>query len=439
MIILLASHNFYPYYQGGTEVYVLNLAKHLNCIGHQVHVISAIDEIHFTNQEISFQDHNIKVCNYIYEDISVYGVLTYNISTKHIYSKHSKANAESYSNFFSDKHFDILHIHCLTPTIGLDLIYAIKKVCPAIRIITSYHTAISDPKETLTFANTLAEIHYPVDPIADILSYRLKLPYYFTRILVKFFPNIYLKSFPAVFNIKYLIKLQLESFEKLKLLTDEWWVYSQGIRRHLIDIGVDGLKIKFERHGVSQEFIGNINKAVKPIKFLFSGRMLKIKGFHTLINAWMSLPENKEKELWITGKPESKDMFTSIFIKKTVNRKDVKWLGQLSQKELAEIYVQVNCVIIPSEWYEIGPLVFHEAIASGCNVIASDIGGCKELAEVYGFRSTLFKAGDSTSLCTKIMEQLEFNVKKNKAIEVLSFEEHFNSIMKDSLMQINNN
>ena len=58
----------------------------------------------------------------------------------------------------------------------------------------------------------------------------------------------------------------------------------------------------------------------------------------------------------------------------------------------------VHCTIIPSEWVEIGPLVFHEAISKGSDVIAADIGGCKVLAELYSAKSNLFTAGNIESL-----------------------------------------
>ena len=121
-------------------------------------------------------------------------------------------------------------------------------------------------------------------------------------------------------------------------------------------------------------------------------------------------------------------------IKKTSNRKDIIWLGSLNQQEIAKIYLSVNTVIIPSEVYEIGPLVFHEAIASGCSVISSDIGGCKELAQYYHDNSATFKTGDATDLSKKILLQ-------NKKIEVftpdtkvLTFKMHFENILGKSKM-----
>jgi hypothetical protein len=83
-------------------------------------------------------------------------------------------------------------------------------------------------------------------------------------------------------------------------------------------------------------------------------------------------------------------------------------------------------VIIPSEWVETGPLVFHEAVTCGCDIITSDIGGQKELAELYKGKSYLFKMGDKVSLKNVIT-----GYKRGSAKETyvpMSIEEHYDQI-----------
>ncbi|RZL45779.1 MAG: glycosyltransferase [Pedobacter sp.] len=158
---------------------------------------------------------------------------------------------------------------------------------------------------------------------------------------------------------------------------------------------------------------------------------MKSKGFHTLLKAWLRLAQSGDRILWITGYPISEDKKTLALIQKTTARTDIVWLGTVDQQAIAKIYRAVNTVIIPSEVYEIGPLVFHEAIASGCKVISSDIGGCKELAAYYAERSVTFKAGNDEDLSIKII-----NPDTNKAIlsqkEVLNFETHFKRVIAKS-------
>ena len=438
MNILLATHNYYPYNYGGTEVYVASLAQYLIKLNHEVSIVAAVDEEAFNTNPVIFEDDNLKVCTYHYQEITVFGVKYKKITTQQIYSRQSRQHQNSWGELISTndtfKNIDLLHVHGFTPTIGLDLIYALKASNHSIKVISSYHTAISCAKETLLFANTLTEQHNNVDDIADMLSYRLDIPYHLAKIISNISPNINISFLPSIFNLKNLTKLILNSFKQLNELTDEWWVYSEGIKNHLIKKGIAADKLIFERHGIASFFFNQERISVPPYKFLYSGRTIKSKGFNTLLNAWLNLDESVDRELWITGYPVSEDKKILALIKKTSNRKDIIWLGSLNQQEIAKIYLSVNTVIIPSEVYEIGPLVFHEAIASGCSVISSDIGGCKELAQYYHDNSTTFKAGNATDLSKKILLQNKKSDVFTPDTKVSTFKMHFENILRKSKM-----
>jgi len=430
MNILLATHNFLPYHIGGTEIYVSNLAKFLIQSGHNVTIIAAIDLKIANEYNIEYEDDNLKIISYLHDDLTVLGINYKTFKTEQIYAKHSTAHKKSYRSFFESRHFDILHINGFTAVIGLDLIFSLKKKNPELKIISSYHTAISDPKETLTFGNTFKEQPKKIDYAADGLSYRFNLPYWFTDKITPFLSSKHLQLLPAVFNIRYHTKLNLDAFQQLINITDEWWVYSKGIK-DVLSTQVKIEKIKLLRHGIAPIFFKEKNLAKGSHKFLFNGRLLRIKGFHTLLKAWNNLPDHELKELWITGNPDTNDKVIKNLLKKINSRKEIKWLGNLSQEQLAQIYLQVHTVVIPSECYEIGPLVFHEAIASGCNVIASNIGGCKELGKYFYDATTVFETGNAEDLKNKISRQpsLKKSFTKNKPID---FNMHFEIMIQQS-------
>ena len=106
----------------------------------------------------------------------------------------------------------------------------------------------------------------------------------------------------------------------------------------------------------------------------------------------------------MAGEEQTSDEDVTWLIGKASQRKDIEWLGAKNQEGLSSVMKKVHCTIIPSEWVEIGPLVFHEAIAAGSDVIASDMGGCKELANLYKSKSGLFNTGNVNSLRKKIIE-----------------------------------
>lgn len=430
MNILLATHNFLPYHIGGTEIYVLNLAKFLTQKGHNITIIAAIDSDSANENNTVYEDSNIKIFSYLYDDLSVFGVKYKQIETEQIYAKHSDAHTNSYRLFFEDKHFDIVHVNGFTAIIGLDLIFSLKYKIPKIKIISAYHTAISDPKETLTFANKFKEQPEKIDYVADGLSYRFDLPYWFTKRITPFLLTKRIPFLPAIFNIKHYTKLHLDAFQQLIGITDEWWVYSSGIQ-DILSTQVKSSMIKFQRHGISPIFLSKKNFSKGSHKFIFSGRLLKIKGFHTLLKAWGELEENNLKELWITADSNVDDYIIKNLLKKTSHRKDIKFLGTLPQEQLSNTYAQAHTVIIPSECYEIGPLVFHEAIACGCNVIASDFGGCRELVAYYKGSTTSFRTGNVQDLKNKICQQLSLT-KRPTQNKPIAFNMHFEMIIKQS-------
>jgi len=103
-------------------------------------------------------------------------------------------------------------------------------------------------------------------------------------------------------------------------------------------------------------------------------------------------------------------------------------MQSMTQLELADIYHQVNCVIIPSQWVETGPLVFHEAIECGCDVITTDFGGQEELAGVYHENASTFKHRDKENLYQLLSEYKPSSASGRKPF---SLEEHFGCLLEN--------
>ena len=60
-----------------------------------------------------------------------------------------------------------------------------------------------------------------------------------------------------------------------------------------------------------------------------------------------------------------------------------------------------SVVVVPSVWYEIGPLTILEAFASGTPVIASDLGSIAERVR-HGHNGLLFRSGDAEDLARQV-------------------------------------
>ena len=81
-------------------------------------------------------------------------------------------------------------------------------------------------------------------------------------------------------------------------------------------------------------------------------------------------------------------------------------LGWLPPAQLAEAYRKADICVVPSIWPEPQGIVAMEAMASGKPLVASDIGGLKEVVR-DGVTGLLFKPGDPEDLAEKLARLIE--------------------------------
>ena len=416
MNILLATYSYYPYNYGGTEVYVSGLASYLKEQGHHVTIIAGMPPEAFQQHAVYFEDDQLKTVKYIQDGIDVVGMVLKENRTTDIYTKFREQWVYSWTaalKKISQQQWDLLHIHANTSAIGRSLINAAKTHSNTIKIIASYHLPVSCVKGTLLFANTMKPC--TVKPSVTIctaccISTKFGLPIQATKLLAAIMPELAEEKLPTPLRLKFLVKQFIHSFTSFDNDVNLWHVFSQQMKDILEINGVAEKKIFLLRHGVKPVFLESgiasvLQRKEQQVKvFLFAARFNKLKGFITLMKAWCSLIQTSGRELWMVGEKQTVDEEISNYITAAAHRNDIKWLGIKTQKELAVIMSKVHCTIIPSEWIEIGPLVFHEAIAAGTDVIASDIGGCRELVLQYKNKSSMFVTANVQSLKKTIIE-----------------------------------
>ena len=134
----------------------------------------------------------------------------------------------------------------------------------------------------------------------------------------------------------------------------------------------------------------------------FAGRLVKRKGWHDFLTAASLLRENNNFNFVMVGDgPERNDL------EQEINRLAVNNLSYLGlQSDMTFFYESLDCLVISSHFEPFG-LVALEAMSFGIPIIASNIGGLKEIISTYecGY---FFSANDPTDLAKKI-EQLFTN------------------------------
>jgi len=140
---------------------------------------------------------------------------------------------------------------------------------------------------------------------------------------------------------------------------------------------------------------------------LYVGRLEPLKGIELLIETIRELREEGNKlELLVVGDGFLKGKVKSYSF--------VKYLGKIPHNRMNEIYNIADLFVLPS-YYENCPLVVLEAMASGCLILASEVGDVKN---ILNNDKLILNSGNQQELKGKITELLSLNKEeKNKIIQ----------------------
>jgi len=122
------------------------------------------------------------------------------------------------------------------------------------------------------------------------------------------------------------------------------------------------------------------NPAPRPQErpyFLFVGRLEKLKGLHTLIEAWAKVTE---WDLLVAGTGSAE---MDLRAQASANPR-IRFLGAQSQQQLGALYTHAVASIVPSVTYETFGMVLIESFARKTPVIVRDLGALPEVVEDSG-------------------------------------------------------
>lgn len=144
-----------------------------------------------------------------------------------------------------------------------------------------------------------------------------------------------------------------------------------------------------------------------PLKFVYIGRISRIKGLHTILEALKAIDTNSWV-LDIYGQVTEEDYgWECNKIIKDISGA-ITWKGAIKPKDVVKTLQQYDALIFPTIIQEMVGLVVQEAFAAGIPVIGSDVKGIAEQVtdKVDGL---LFAAGDPKSLRCILHEVIRNN------------------------------
>jgi len=171
---------------------------------------------------------------------------------------------------------------------------------------------------------------------------------------------------------------------------------SRFLAAKAVEFGMDAAKITYVPNFVEPGPAPD----VKPgRRIVYAGRLERVKGVRTLIDAFAQSEAVGSHELVIAGDGEDRDALERQAAMHPQAR--IRFAGHLRGEALMALLDESLFTATPSEWYENAPLSVMEAAARGKAAIVSDLGGLPELVN-DGETGIVVRAGDAPALAAAI-------------------------------------
>ncbi|MDR1462547.1 MAG: glycosyltransferase [Azoarcus sp.] len=213
-------------------------------------------------------------------------------------------------------------------------------------------------------------------------------------------------------------QLILENLEQLDMLTTP----GNFAKSIYMAAGIQAKKIRIIRNGTP---IRPNTLAPRQrdgiLRLAYIGRNSSIKGLNILLQALLLLPHKiraeKKVRLSIFGplnendQPTFYNVLSSEYVQQVFSLlrplKDIVTMqGKFNNDELPRLLHEIDCLVMPSLWWEVTPNVIQEAFACHRPVLCSDIGGMAEMV-TDGIDGLHFELGNPHDLKDKILSLLD--------------------------------
>lgn len=181
------------------------------------------------------------------------------------------------------------------------------------------------------------------------------------------------------------------------------WIIPNGVK-------VENFLEKNDLYNVRKRYAKEDEKIV-----LYIGRHVFEKGIHILINTMPKiLKENNKIKFVIAGTGSMTEELKDMVLNEGLEEK-VIFTGYVSEEEKNKLYRISDAAVFPSIYEPFG-IVALEAMAAGCPVVVSDIGGFSEIIRdrINGLK---FMSGSTSSLNDSLLELLNNTELANKLRE----------------------
>ncbi len=175
---------------------------------------------------------------------------------------------------------------------------------------------------------------------------------------------------------------------------------SQYMMERYVDAGVSRERVAVIKYGIDVNRFAPVRRQNAVFTLGFIGYLGHHKGLAVLLEALPCLDNLERVRLLVVGDGEQADALKALSGELGLDAQ-VTFLGRIDNQAIRSVYDQLDALVVPSIWPENSPVTISEAMASGLPVLASDIGGMRELV-ADGVTGFLVSPGDSMALAERI-------------------------------------
>jgi glycosyltransferase involved in cell wall biosynthesis len=203
------------------------------------------------------------------------------------------------------------------------------------------------------------------------------------------------------------IERRLSAARRLFDLIDLFVAPSKSMAAEFQRLGLDEAKIRVSDYGFAP--LGpasqNGNGADRGLlRIGFVGTLVWHKGAHVLLEAVRSLPGGSY-EVRVFGDPGLFPDYAAGLRAQAAGL-PVRFMGGFDRGQRADVYKQMDVLVVPSLWLENSPLVIHEAFMAGVPVVGARAGGIAELVD-DGQTGLLYNPTSSVELTMALRRLVE--------------------------------
>lgn len=442
MKIILTVHQFLPDFSTGTEILTFDTARELQKRGHRVEVWTGFPASVEPDEPKKFDQYTYdgipvqRFFQHYGQPLPLYKVFEYeynNVFFSELFNKFLRARKPDLVHSF---HMGNLSAALISECVKLNIPTVFTAtdfwfVCPKCQLRQADNSFCDGPDTS------------GVNCLAHMVNrnYLNLMPDWLVKIFVwaarqSWWPEKqYLPLICAIVSRPAFLKKVINNIDRVLVPTCL-------MQKTLLKHGLELNRIRYLPYGIN---LNNMDKYPlkspgEKLRLGFIGTLAEHKGAHVLLEAVRLLPDIP-LEVYIYGKLDEVPEYTVRLKEIAGDDKRIHFRGTFPNHEIGLVFSQLDCLVVPSIWYENTPLVIYSAQATNTPVIATDLSGMAEVIQ-HEKNGLLFEKGNVARLThllkliyedRSLLANLSLHAIKPKSIPVYvnELEEIYNEILLD--------